>query len=133
MAKLFGAEPDMNTVWALAPWSWAVDWFVDAGAVINNLQSMVNYGTVLRYGYLMEETITTDTYSAGKQVSTTLKSDVASGIPAPYPAISPVTLRITTKKRIQANPFGFGVSWDGLSTIQQAIVAALGITRVVRR
>nr|QDH87118.1 MAG: hypothetical protein H3BulkLitter171098_000001 [Leviviridae sp.] len=131
-AKLFGAEPDLNTLWQLAPWSWAVDWFVDAGALIKNLQSHISYGTVLRYGYLMEKTTTTDTYTAGKKISGTLKSDVASGIPAPYPAISPVTLRITTKKRIKANPFGFGVSWDGLSTIQQAIVAALGITRVVR-
>jgi len=50
----------------------------------------------------------------------------------PYPAVAPVTVRTTVKKRIKANPFGFGISWDGLSTTQQAIAAALGITRAVR-
>lgn len=132
MEQLFGASPDISTLWALTPWSWAADWIFDTGSVLKNLQSKVNYGTVLRYGYVMEKTTTTDILTAGKRVSLTTKSDVASGIPAPYPAISPVILRRTTKKRIQANPFGFGVSWDGLSTIQQAIVAALGISRVAR-
>jgi len=132
MAKLFGAEPDLNTVWQLAPWSWAVDWFSDAGAFVKNLQSKISYGTVLRYGYVMEKTTTTDTYTAGKVVSVPLRPVNPANLPDPYPAISPVTLRRTTKKRIKANPFGFGVSWDGLSTVQQAIVAALGITRAVR-
>lgn len=131
MAKLLGAQPDLNTLWQLAPWSWAVDWFLDAGTMVKNLQAKIDYGTVMRYGYVMEKTTTTDTFSAGAvsgQLDTTFGSDAK----APYPVVSPVTLRITTKKRIQANPFGFGLSWDGLSTVQQAIVAALGITRAVR-
>lgn len=130
-AKLLGVEPDLNTVWQLAPWSWAVDWFSDAGAFVKNLQSLISYGTIMRYGYVMETTTTTDTYSAGK-VTIVPTSPYKETFKSPYPAVSPVTLRTTTKKRIQANPFGFGLSWDGLSTIQQAIVAALGITRVVR-
>ncbi|DAD52181.1 maturation protein [ssRNA phage Zoerhiza.4_16] len=135
MAELFGARPDLNTLWQLTPWSWAVDWVLDTGAFVKNLQSHIRYGQVMRYGYVMEETTTTDTYSAGRICSTV--SDSAFIPPSkPYyavlPPISDVSFRITTKKRIQANPFGFGVSWDGLSTIQQAIVAALGITRAVR-
>jgi hypothetical protein len=42
------------------------------------------------------------------------------------PAISLVS---ETKVRRKANPFGFGITWAGLSQRQQAIAAALGLTR----
>jgi len=35
------------------------------------------------------------------------------------------------KSRFPANPFGFGVGWEGLSPTQLAITAALGITRAL--
>jgi hypothetical protein len=129
MAKLFGAEPDLNTLWQFAPWSWAVDWVFDVGSLIKTLQSYLTYGTVLRYGYVMETTTTTDVYTAGKIAGNPYATMAGIYTTRPWPAVSPVTLRRTTKKRIQANPFGFGLSWDGLSTTQKAILAALGITR----
>jgi len=133
MGKLFGAQPDLNTLWQLAPWSWAVDWVTNAGSWVKNLQSLISYGTVLRYGYIMEKTTITDTYSAGKLVGLPDPSYLAvPGFKPPYPVVSPIVLRTTVKKRVQANPFGFGLSWDGLSSIQQAILAALAITRVVK-
>jgi len=131
-AKLLGAEPDLTTLWQLTPWSWAVDWFSNAGSFVKNLNSLTEYGTVLRYGYMMETTTVTDTYSAGKVLFTPTDPSVIAAFKPPYPAVAPLTVRTTVKKRIKANPFGFGVSWDGLSTIQQAIAAALGITRAVR-
>jgi len=132
LAEFFGAKPDLNTLWNLAPWSWAVDWFSSAGNVVKNLQNHINYGTVMRYGYVMEKTTVTDTYSAGAIAARPLAPYWTGTVSLPYPAVSPVTLRVTTKKRIQANPFGFGLSWEGLSSFQQAIAAALGITRVVK-
>jgi hypothetical protein len=131
MAQLFGGKPDLNTLWQLAPWSWAIDWFTNASSFVKNCQSLINYGTILRYGYIMETTTITDTYTAGIEASL---SHASSGwvYNQPYPVVSPVTLRTTVKKRIQANPFGFGLSWDGLTSVQQAILAALAITRVVR-
>lgn len=128
MAKLFGASPDLNTLWQLAPWSWAVDWFSNAGSFVQNLNSLHDYGTILRYGYIMETTTVTDTFTASGPYSPV----GLAGVSQPYPYVTPVTLRVTTKKRVAANPFGFGVSWDSLSSVQQAIAAALGITRVVR-
>jgi hypothetical protein len=132
MAKLFGAEPDLNTLWQLAPWSWAVDWFSDAGSFVKNLQNKINYGTVMRYGYVMETTTVTDTYIPGTFLGYASQTgmDVLDNPSLPVP--SAVVLRTTTKKRIKASPFGFGLSWDGLSTVQQAILAALGITRAAR-
>ena len=128
MAKLFGAEPDLNTLWQLAPWSWAVDWFSNAGSMVKNLQFLASYGMILRYGYMMETTTVTDTFTA----SGPYHNVGMPGISQPYPYVTPVTLRVTTKKRIAASPFGFGVSWDDLSSVQRAIAAALGITRVLR-
>jgi hypothetical protein len=129
MAKFLGAQPDLNTLWQLTPWSWAVDWFSNASSYVKNLQSLISYGTVLRYGYVMEKTTVTDTYRAGAMLASPLYPTYIGGT---FPAVAPVTVRTTVQKRVQANPFGFGLSWDGLSTVQQAIVAALGITRVVR-
>ena len=128
MAKLFGAEPDLNTLWQLAPWSWAVDWFSNAGLFVKNLQRLHDYGTVLRYGYVMETTTVTDTFTP-----TGPYSNVGPGvISAPYPYVAPVILRTTTKKRIAASPFGFGLDFEGFDTFQKAILTALGITRVFR-
>lgn len=129
-AKLLGAQPDLNTLWNLAPWSWAVDWFSNTGALVKNLQALISYGTVLRYGYIMEETSVTDTYSARPDAYVPEK--YTGTFTKPWPAITPVVLRTTVKKRVKANPFGFGVAWEGLSPTQLAITAALGITRVVK-
>jgi hypothetical protein len=38
-------------------------------------------------------------------------------------------VKTTVKRRIRANPFGFGVTYDGLDAYQMSILAALGITR----
>jgi hypothetical protein len=79
----------------------------------------------------METTTVTDTYFAGKMLFEP-DSSMWPAFKPPYPAVAPVTVRTTVKKRIKANPFGFGLSWDGLSTIQKTIVAALGISRAAR-
>jgi hypothetical protein len=132
MAQLFGAKPDLDTLWQLTPWSWAVGWFTNANAFVKNVSSLISYGTVLQYGYIMEKTTVTDIYTAGNKVFTPTKTPAEYHVNPPYPAVHPLTIRTTVKKRIRANPFGFGISWEGLSPIQLAITAALGITRVVR-
>lgn len=132
MAQLFGAKPDLVTLWNLAPWSWAIDWFSNAQNVIKNVQALITYGTVLRYGYVMETTTVTDTYTAGSRIYTPSKTAAENHVDPPYPSVHPLTIKTVVKKRVQANPFGFGLEWDGLSPIQLAIAAALGINRAVR-
>lgn len=117
--KLFGLKPGPETLWNLAPWSWAIDWFSNAGDVISNLEDFKLHGLVMPYGYIMETTSVTDTY--------TFEIDPTFG--SVRPQVAPVILRTITKKRLPANPFGFGVSWDGLSTFQASIAAALGLSR----
>jgi len=120
--RALSVDLDPETVWNLTPWSWAVDWFSSTGDVIHNLNAWSKYGLVMRYGYLMEHTLNRvdyDTSYDGPQLE------------GQSPAVvNPSTSFITeTKTRTRANPFGFGVSWDGLDSFQLSIAAALGLSR----
>jgi hypothetical protein len=126
---LYGLTLSPDVLWEMTPWSWAVDWFTNAGDVIHNFTNFAAAGLVMRYGYMMEENIST-TYtrygssswnglSNGRTGKTISKREgpCSSG----YMSVS--------KSRVPANPFGFGVGWEGLSPTQLAITAAIGITR----
>jgi hypothetical protein len=116
--KLLGVLPSPDAFWQLTPWSWAVDWFTNIGDVMSNVSDWADQGLVMQYGYLMQTKRITDTYTL-------------SGIkPRGYDPLA-VSLSFTsiTKQRVKADPFGFGVSWDGLSPYQLSIAAALGLTR----
>lgn len=111
---LINLELTPETLWELAPWSWAADWLFPVDDLIGNLQDMSSDGLVLRYGYVMEHSISSYTYTyvgKGSQL------------------VGVVTLTSEVKKRRQATPFGFGVTWDGLTPRQASIAVALGITR----
>lgn len=116
--RLYGLTPDVADVWNLLPWSWLSDWALNTGDVLQNVSSASQFGLVMPYGYMMETTIVEYSYTL-------------SGLTIPW---APKTVKLrytdTVKKRIQASPFGFGVTWDGLSVSQATILAALGITRL---
>lgn len=116
--KSFGISLTPETLWNLSPWSWAADWVTNAGDVISNLSDWQLHGLVLRYGYIMEHTVVRDTYSWWA------KSGPNRSLP-----VSPLTYVTETKVRKQATPFGFGVTWEGLSPTQLAILAAIGIRK----
>lgn len=107
--KLLGVDLDPQTVWNIAPWSWAADWKGDVGSVIHNWSALGHNGLVLQYGYLMHEQTSSWIADADQWGSQT---DV-----------------ITRKRRVPANPYGFGVDVSGLSSTQVAILAAIGATR----
>jgi len=117
---LLGLDLTPEVVWNAAPWTWAVDWFSNAGDVIANLSHWATDGLVLKYGYVMEHQIVTDTYfvtNAGR-LTTSLGASP-----------SPIVIRVETKRRKRATPFGFGLTWSGLSPRQIAISVALGLTK----
>lgn len=116
--KLYGVALTPETLWNISPWSWVVDWFSNTGDVISNLQDFATGGLVMPYGYMMERTITKDTYTIERP-----------GFKNGNLKVAPLTLVTESKVRRQANPFGFGVSWSGLSSFQVSILAALGISR----
>lgn len=116
--QLLGLEVTPETLWNLAPWSWAADWFTNAGDVFENVSNFASDGLLLRYGYLMENTIIKDTYTATGYILNGYGS-------------TPLQLSLITevKKRRRATPFGFGFDKASLTSRQIAILAALGISR----
>lgn len=120
---LLGLNLTPEVLWNIAPWSWAADWFANTGDVINNISNIASHGLVMPYGYMMEHSVSTTTY--------TLTDPGIVGLEGKK--LPPLTMITEVKKRVPANPFGFGVSWDGLSPFQLSIMAALGINKSSRR
>lgn len=131
--QIYGLSLNPEILWELTPWSWAVDWFTNAGEVINNISNFALAGLVMRYGFMMEETIEKVTVTSNSV--RLLKRANPGSLPKKYEMVdSGPTSRgfeVVTKRRVPANPFGFRVKWEGLSPTQLAITAALGITRVL--
>jgi len=116
--KLFGLSLTPETLWNLAPWSWAVDWFSNTGDVVSNISDAITDGLVMPYGYIMCQTIHKVTFTSRR-----------SGLIDPSVTVPPLTFVTETKVRKRANPFGFGISWNALSAFQLSIAAALGLSR----
>lgn len=117
--RLLGTTLDAETVWNLAPWSWAADWVANIGSIAGNMSAFANEGLVMEYGYMMETKSSTFTV-------TTTGLEYTS-----YPGSQTLsqTFKTTSKKRVTANPYGFGVVDTDLSNQQLAILTALGFSR----
>jgi len=120
LAKQIGLEPSPAVLWQITPWSWAIDWFSNAGDVISNWSSFHQDGLVMLWGYQMEHTIVTDTYSL-------IGARFNDGSPISVQDLSLVT---ETKIRRGASPYGFGLNYGNLSGFQQSILAALGLSKM---
>ena len=116
--KFLGLEITPETVWNLAPWSWLTDWVANTGSIIGNMSDYLTDGLLLRYGYIMEHSMIENVYTM-------------SNVPLKGYGTTNLTLRhvCEVKKRVKATPFGFGLTYDGLSNRQKSILAAIGITR----
>lgn len=117
---LLGIELTPEVVWNATPWTWAIDWFSNTGDVVSNVSDMANDGLVIQYGYIMEHQVTSCTY-------TYVGYD--GWKPAMLDRPSSITAFVETKRRKRATPFGFEITWNGLSLRQLAIASALGLTR----
>jgi len=117
--RLYGTRPTVETLWELTPWSWAADWFANAGDVAHNIAAFSNDSLVMRWGYVMCTYTIRDTY---------LMEGVAlKGNPSGPRSQTFVT---QVKKRVKATPYGFGLDPSvAFSPRQWAITSALGLSR----
>lgn len=119
-AKLYDTRLTPELLWNLAPWTWAVDWFTNAGDVIHNISRLGRDGLVMQYGYAMRHMRVHEYHRGsynfsdddGKHVGTVARS-----------------IGSEWKQRVAAHPYGFGFTDASLSAMQLAILAALGLTR----
>lgn len=114
--QVYGVVPGLDTGWELVPFSFVADYFVNLGDVFKNMNSLIQDGLILRYGYMMVTTTVhthTEWYGPlalnGTKVNTRIAHDYI----------------YTVKQRRPANPFGFGVSDNQLTGRQTSILAAL--------
>lgn len=118
--RLLGVKPTPETLWNIAPWSWAADWVGNTGDIASNLSYLQSDALAIHHAYIMERVTVTHEYTLqGDQIWKT------------YPGHHRLTQRFTTvnKRRIRATPYGFGLNWDEFNSKQLGILAALGISR----
>lgn len=116
---LYGVRPGIDTAWELTGWSWLADYFSNAGDVAKNLTAFKQDGLVMPYGYVMCKTVMTveETWIGPVRFKDWKETTVSS------------VKTYTIHQRKLANPFGFGLEFDGLSGRQLSILVALGISR----
>jgi hypothetical protein len=117
--KLYGIRQTPETIWNLTPWSWAVDWFTNAGDIISNIGSFQADGLVMPRAYLMCRQ--TDTVEYRHSGAVTHRHSIPCDVWQRFTT--------TVKQRHPANPFGFGIDDTDLTDRQWSILAALGLTR----
>lgn len=131
--RLWGLEMTPDLVYELMPWSWLVDWFADVGSLVSNLTSQINDNLVADYAYLMRSTEKKVTSDLG--ILATLWIGYMSagtyGVRVERkPCFSTCVYTQTTKTRVAASPFGFGLDLSALSPYQISILSALGLSRL---
>lgn len=114
--KLLGTRITPEVLWELTPWSWAVDWYTNAGEILSNLSYIGDDASVMKWGYMMNHQVSywqlyLQRTNAGKLISSTR------GV---------VSER---KMRTPSSPYGFNVGWADLTPRQTAIAVAAGATR----
>jgi hypothetical protein len=116
VARQFGLRLSPSVVWNLTPWSWLADWFGNLGDIVDNVTAQSQDNLTTKYAYIMRHS--RRIYSNDSVVY--LRGGDAHGY---------WTRSVESKTRIEASPFGFGLSGGVNSTYRVAILAALGLTR----
>lgn len=108
MRYVLGLNLDAQTIWNLIPWSWLVGWLLPVEPVLQNLSVMARNNVRIQRAYIMCHSEVTHTADNGRFSA---------------------TLRMSTKQRDRASPWGFGANPKALSATQLAILASLGLSR----
>lgn len=116
LLRMYGLRISPSLIWEATPWSWLVDWFSNAGDIVNNLTAMRYDNLTAKYAYIMRRRY----HAYVLNGSMFLKDATISGTSIRH---------IQSKSREVASPFGFGLSWDELSPWQLSILSAIGLSR----
>lgn len=121
---LFRPDLTLGQLYAAAPWSWLVDWFLHLETTIMSNQLIADTNLIQNYGYVMTE----------RQRRSTVDVDTGSYGNAPkwQPVIPPlsITFGTTEKRRVRGNPFGFNVRLDNLTIRQLGILGNLSLAKL---
>jgi hypothetical protein len=115
--RQFGFRISPSLLWELTPFSWLVDWHLNIGNVLSNIDAMLYDNLTAKYAYVMRTRrkkyvinssllLKTGTYNATWEYS------------------------VESKARVVASPFGFGLDPGSFSWWQWSILAALGFSKL---
>lgn len=127
--QLLGLELNASVIYNALPWTWLLDWFTNAGDVVENLVSRQKAHVGAKYAYIMCSEEHKWTYRG--TCETYLESFQFSSAATPRRRhYAQTVITKTYKGRQVANPYGFGITDDSLSAYQWSILGALGLTRL---
>jgi len=110
-------------LWELAPWSWLVDWAGQVGSSLSAMEAGLSDRVLSTYYYGMEDSKLSITNGAAAIRN-------KSGFSYHGPNAGGSRFEWRRRRRVRANPFGFGGSSSTtLNGSQMAILGALGLTR----
>lgn len=117
LRTLFGARISPTVIWRATPWSWAADWFTNAGDVIQRAEDWATDSLVSKYMYLMHHRRRRFELRSQFSTSDGRSHDI-------------VWYRSADVKRRESADSHFSFSLSGALTPRQiAILAALGLSR----
>jgi hypothetical protein len=120
--RLYGLRPTPSVIYNAIPWSWLIDWFSNAGDIIENLEVGVADRLAADYMYMMREN-----WGHVERFSTA-RIYRENGIIADITSTSQRLLSVKT--RVLGDPFGFNTSANNLTGMQLSILGALGLSRL---
>lgn len=130
VAALYGLNPTPSAIYELLPWSWLIDWFVNVGDVISNYSSNAVDNLVAEHAFVMRSyAVQTHTQVTGWCEAFGLGSFTGGVKEFPQTFACASLKGSESKARVIATPYGFGLTYNGLSDYQKSILAALGISR----
>lgn len=119
--RLLGFDPksatSLDTLWNATPFTWLLDWFANVGDLISNVTAFQQQGLQLDYGYMAVKQVRK--FTANYRL--TYNGSVYDGF---------VLLSGERKRRIRATPYGFGLTFSGLTPTRQAILASLATSKI---
>lgn len=122
MAELYGLYPSPSSIYKMVPWTWLIDWFSNAGYVLQNLEATMDDRVAADYGYMMRMNW------SRSETQVVAKMHGRDG--AVIPVTSTSYREWFTKTRIGIDPFGLTSGNPNLSGMQLAILGALGLSRL---
>lgn len=122
LAELFGARPSPATIYNMIPWTWLIDWFLNLGYVIDNLDAGVADRLAADYIYIMRHMEWRTDY----QATGLFESKNGDSVP-----VSTSAVRLSyMKSREAGGPFDPALNQRELTPTQWAIGGALGLSRL---
>jgi hypothetical protein len=123
LARIYGLYPSPSVIYNAIPWSWLVDWFTNAGDLIENLDGGVANRLAADYFYVMREKSWFVTNTATGYFTR------RNGEACQFTGSS--TFHATSKYRAKGDPFGFASNQNDLSLMQLSILGALGLSKIL--